>query len=143
MKKIIAFITICVITLLLLAIKYYNYKDEYGSIKERNTKYESYFQKEIYGTDIATIINRAVDDNENNGIKKDSKGFYIDDGQDSLKIDVKITDNDTVYSMETLYNGGMTNFVNYYNNVPFECKKIEYHSKTKKIKYILFEQKNE
>ena len=143
MKKIMAFITIVAIILIMLAIKYYNYKDEYSKIKEINAQYESYYQKEIYGTDVATIVNRAVNDNENNNVKKDSKGYYIENNTDSIKVEIKITDNDTTYNMETLYNGGMANFVKYYNNVEFECTKIEYHSETKKIKYMLFEQKNE
>lgn len=143
MKKIITFMSIVAVILILLAIKYYNYKDEYSKIKTINTQYESYYKKEIYGTDVATLVNRAVNDNENNNVKKDSKGFYIENNTNSIKIEIKITDNDTTYQMETLYNGGMTNFVNYYNNIEFECTKIEYHSKTKRIKYLLFEQKNE
>ena len=141
MKKILIIITFVIIILILFAIKYYNFKDELSKTKGINAQYESYFQKELYGTDVATIVNRAVNDNENNRIKKDSKGFYIDNNKDSIKVDVKITDNNMVYSMESLYNGGMTNFVNFYNNVEFECTKIEYHEGTKKIKYILFEQK--
>ena len=129
MKKILIIITFVIIILILFAIKYYNFKDELSKTKGINAQYESYFQKELYGTDVATIVNRAVNDNENNNNK------------DSIKVDVKITDNNMVYSMESLYNGGMTNFVNFYNNVEFECTKIEYHEGTKKIKYILFEQK--
>ena len=142
MKKIMIFRTFIIIILTLFAIKYYNFKDEYRKTKGINAQYESYFQKELYGTDVATIVNRAVNDNENHNVKKDSKGFYIDNNKDSIKVDVKITDNNTVYSMESLYGGGMTNFVNFYNNVEFECTKIEYHEGTQKIKYILFEQKN-
>lgn len=143
MKKIITFLSIIAIILLLLAIKYYNYKDEYSKIKLINTQYESYYKKVLYGTDVATIVNRAVNDNESNNVKKDSKGFYIENDTNSIKVEIKIADNDTTYKMETLYNGGMANFVNYYNNIEFECTKIEYHSKTKRIKYLLFEQKNE
>lgn len=142
MKKIIAFITCMTIILIVLAIKYYDYKDKYSQIKEINTKYESYYQKEIYGTDVATIINRAVNDNETNNVKKDDKGFYIENDTDSIKVEVKITDNDTMYQMETLYGGGMATFVQYYNIIEFKCTKIEYHPKTKRIKYMLFEQQN-
>lgn len=142
MKKVMIFITFIIIILILFAIKYYNFKDEYSKTKGINAQYESYYQKELYGTDVATIVNRAVNDNENHNVKKDSNGFYIDNNNDSIKVDVKITDNSTIYSMESLYNGGMTNFVNFYNNVVFECTKIEYHEGTKKIKYILFEQKD-
>lgn len=142
MKKIMAFITGITIILIILAIKYYDYKDQYSKIKEINAKYESYYQKEIYGTDVATIVNRAVNDNETNNVKKDDKGFYIENDTDSIKVEIKIIDNDTMYQMETLYNGGMTNFVKYYNIIKFECTKIEYHSKTQRIKYMLFEQKS-
>lgn len=143
MKKIIAFFILIATILVLLVIKFYDYKAEYSQIKGRNVQYESYYQKELSGIDVATIVNRAVNDNETNNIKKDSKGFYIDNNVDSLKVEVKITDNDTIYSMEVLYNGGMANFVKYYGNIDFECTKIEYHSKTKKIKYMLFEQKSD
>ena len=143
MKKIIAFLILIATILVLLVIKFYDYKAEYSKIKGRNVQYESYYQKELSGIDVATIVNRAVNDNETNNIKKDSKGFYIDNQADSIKVEVKITDNDTIYSMETLYNGGMANFVKYYGNIDFECTKIEYHSKTKKIKYMLFEQKSD
>lgn len=143
MKKIIAFLILIATILVLLVIKFYDYKAEYSKIKGRNVQYESYYQKELSGIDVATIVNRAVNDNETNNIKKDSKGFYIDNQADSIKVEVKITDNDTIYSMETLYNGGMANFVKYYGNIDFECTKIDYHSKTKKIKYMLFEQKSD
>ena len=42
--------------------------------------------------------------------------------------------------METIYNGGMVAFVQYYNSIYFECKKIEYN-KLGKVSYVLFEQK--
>ena len=49
-------------------------------------------------------------------------------------------DNDKVYNMETLYGGGMNNFLQYYNQIKFKCTKIEYHKSTNRIKYMLFEQ---
>ena len=42
--------------------------------------------------------------------------------------------------MEAFYNTGMDDFKEIYRNVKFKCTKIEYHEKTKKIKYMLFEQ---
>lgn len=143
MKKLAIITTLAIISLVMFIYKYYNFKSEYSQIKTRNAEYESYFQKELYGNDIATIVNRAVNDNEKNNVKKDSNGLYIENSTNSLKVDVKITDNDTLYTMEKLYNGGMTNFVTFYQDVEFECTKIEYHKSSKKIKYMLFEQKSE
>lgn len=143
MKKIAVIITLTIISLMMFGYKYFNFKSEYSQIKRRNAEYESYYKKELYGSDIATIVNRAVNDNERNNVKKDSKGLYIDNNSNSLKVEVKITDNDTLYNMEMLYNGGMANFVRFYQDVEFECTKIEYHQSTKNIKYMLFEQKSE
>ena len=42
--------------------------------------------------------------------------------------------------METLYNGGIVTFVQYYNSIQFECTKIGYNS-LGKVNYMLFEQK--
>ena len=38
------------------------------------------------------------------------------------------------------YNGGMENFIQYYNQIKFKCTIIEYHKDTNKVKYMLFEQ---
>ena len=51
-----------------------------------------------------------------------------------------MTDNNSIYQMETIYNGGMQNFSNYYGNIKFKCIEIKYHNFTNKVKYMLFEQ---
>ena len=140
MKKIIAIILCLVIVIMSILIgKYYNYKQEYNKIKEENLEYEYYLEKEIYGTEVVTVINKAVNNNQINKIEKDSDGFYVPNDINSVKIDIKIIDNDMTYKMETLYNGGMTNFVQYYNTILFKCSKIEYNSKGR-VSYLLFEQ---
>ena len=52
-------------------------------------------------------------------------------------------DNDKTYTMETIYNGGMDKFIQYYRDIKFKCTKIEYHKLTGKVKYMLFEQTTE
>ena len=103
-------------------------------------EFESYLNQEIYGNDLATVINRAVDNNSKNNVEKTNKGIYIDNEANSISIEIKFTDNDSVYKMETLYNSGMQNFINYYNRIKFKCTDIKYHNSTKKVKYMLFEQ---
>ena len=53
-----------------------------------------------------------------------------------------MVENDKHYElqMEQIYNSGTEQFVQYYGNIKFKCSKIEYHKKTGRIKYILFEQ---
>lgn len=142
MKKTILFIiSIVLIVMALLLSKFYTYKENYNSTKEANLRYEKYLEKEIKGTDIATIINQAIDDNEDYYIKKDEKGKYLQDDENSVNVEIKITDfkDEKIYTMETLYNGGMNEFVKYYGQISFKCSEKKYH-KNGKIKYILFEQ---
>lgn len=140
MKKfIIIFISIAIATLALI-YGYFTYNDNIKTIKQENAVYEEYYQKEIYGADLATVINKAINSNETNYIEKDNKGAYIENNTNSIKIDIHILDNDTTYNMETFYNNGIDKFVENYNIIQFKCTNIEYHNNTGKIKYMLFEQ---
>ena len=140
MKKfIIIFISIAIATLALI-YGYFTYNDNIKTIKQENAVYEGYYQKEIYGADLATVINKAINSNETNYIEKDNKGAYIENNTNSIKIDIHILDNDTTYNMETFYNNGIDKFVENYNIIQFKCTSIEYHDQTGKIKYMLFEQ---
>lgn len=134
------------VTLIICAIllsKYYSIKENHNKIIKFNLKYEQYTNKPIAGRDVATIINQAVDDNEYFMVKKDENQRYIQDDENSINIEIEITEFKDVqtYTMETLYNGGMSEFVKYYGQILFECKKIEYNSKGQ-VKYMLFEQIN-
>lgn len=142
MKKILIYI-ICIVLIILSVIgtKYLNFKEQKSLIQKYNLEYEVYLNQDVTGRELTTAINRAVNNNEKNLVQKDEKGFYIDDDNNSVKIEIKILDNDTTYQMETLYNGGMENFIQYYGDINFNCSKIDYNSKGK-VSHIIFEQKN-
>lgn len=140
MKKIALFFLIIIIIIVGVSYIYLNYKASYNNAKRENMQFESYYNKEIYGTELTTIINKAIDSNDNNEISKDEKGKYIDNKNNSINIDIKIIDNDKTYQMETLYNGGMDKFIQYYSQIEFKCTKIEHHKYTNRVKYMLFEQ---
>ena len=141
MKKIIIFI-ICVVIIILSVFgnKYLNYREEKSLIKKENLEYETYLNKEVSGRDLTTAINRAINSNEKNKVSKDENNFYINNDINSIGIEIKISDNDQTYKMETLYNGGMVTFIQYYGDISFECTKIEYNSKGR-VSYMIFEQK--
>lgn len=141
MKKTIIFI-ICVVIIILSVFgnKYLNYREEKSLIKKENLEYETYLNKEVSGRDLTTAINRAVNSNEKNKVSKDENCLYTNNDINSISIEIKISDNDQTYKMETLYNGGMVTFIQYYGDISFECKKIDYNSKGR-VSYMLFEQK--
>ena len=140
MKKIIILILILIAVLMAFLYSFANYKIAYTEIKKENAAYEQYLNKEIYGTDVATVINKALNNNEKNKISKNEKGLYIDDNENAIIIDIYILDNETTYNMQTLYSNGIEKFVQNYNLVKFKSSKVEYNEKNGRIKYILFEQ---
>ena len=140
MKKIFIFLAIVLVIVAIVGFKYMSYKNEYNIIQNENAEFEEYKDKEVYGLNVGTMINKAVDKNTKNKIEKDDNGNFIQNDSNSIEIEIYMTDNETTYKMETIYNAGTEQFVQYYGNIKFKCSKIEYHEKTGKIKYLLFEQ---
>ena len=140
MKKIFIFLAIVLVIVAIVSFQYISYKNEYNIIQNENAEFEEYKDKEVYGLNVGTMINKAVDKNTKNKIEKDDNGNFIQNDSNSIEIEIYMTDNETTYKMETIYNSGTEQFVQYYGNIKFKCSKIEYHKNTGKIKYILFEQ---
>lgn len=139
-KYIIILIILIAVVITCVLYAYQTYKKNINDLKEYNASFEQYKDKSIEGTEIATILNKAVNSNEQNNIQKDSKQNYIQNNENSIKIDIYIKENDTTYSMETIYNMGVEKFINSFSLETFKITKIEYHNQTKLIKYILIEQ---
>ena len=141
MKKTLALILIFIIIIMCFFFsKYLNYKEQQKRIKIENLEFETCLNKEIFGTEMISFINNAIDKNEKNKVPKNENGFYIQNDYNSIQIEIKIIDNNTIYRMETLYNGGMINFAQNYNSIYFECTKINYN-KFGKVNYMFFEQR--
>lgn len=143
MKKLIIFFAVIIVIISAISLIYFNYKAEYNMAKRSNMEFEQYLNKEIDGMEVATAINKAVDNNEKYEISKNNKGIYLGDNENSIRIEIKMTDDNSIYQMETIYNSGIQNFINYYGNIKFKCTNIEYHNSSNKVKYILFEQISE
>lgn len=147
MKKnliIISLILLIIIVTCIVAIKANSKTSK--AIQKQNSEYEQYLTSEIYGTDVVTLINKAISNNETNNVQKDEKGLYINNNKDSIIIDlVMITDEEknvtTVYKMEAISKVGITEFINNFNTAKFECTKKEYHKETGRISYIQISQK--
>lgn len=140
MKKVIILLITIVIIVCIVSFQYNSYKRNQNSISSENAEFEQYTTNEIYGIDLATIINKSVDKNEKNKITKDENGFFTQNEENSIEVEIYIKENDTTYKMEQIYKQGTEQFVQFFINEKFKCSKVEYHQKTNKIKYMLFEQ---
>lgn len=136
--------TIIVIILIFLAIItciYMNYKDvmfAQNEAKKFNSDFEFYNKESILGTDITTLINKAIDNNEKYNIEKNSEGLYVSDGKNSIEIYIYMIINDTTYPMERLKTTGLEQFTKYFGEVEFKCTDVKYHEKTGKISEMTF-----
>ena len=140
MKKIAIFFIIIIAIVSTIAYIYLNQIAKVKAAEIENAKFEIYKDQEILGTELATIVNKAIDNNQKNEIKQDKDGKYIDNNVNSINIDIKFIDDDVIYNIEKIYNGGIEKFVYYYRDITFICKEAQYHDSTGKIKYMMFEQ---
>ena len=146
MKKILICLIIVLIVATIITVMYISQKNiEIAKVTKINQNYEMYLNKEVLGLEVATVINRATNDNEKNNIPKDNDGFFIENDTNSIKVELIMLseDNTKTYQMETLQKVGINGFIKNFNLINFKCSKIEYHEKTKLISKIIFEQTEE
>ena len=140
MKKIAIFLLIIIGIVSTISYLYLNGINNQRIAQKENIKFEIYKDEEITGAEVTTLINKAINSNQQNEIEKDKKGRYIDNETNSINIDIKFIDDDVTYNIEKIYNNGMDKFLTYYRDIKFKCVDVQYHDKTQKIKYMLFEQ---
>ena len=68
-KNILLIIVIFFIIMCVLFVTLRNIQANERALQKENSEYEVYLNKEIYGTDLASLINKIVDHNEKNNVK--------------------------------------------------------------------------
>lgn len=143
MKKTFLILLTVIVTLILISSYYiYNARLMETSAQKNNKQYEEYCNKQIIGTQLISLINKAIDNNEKNGVLKQLNSIYYENNnKNSIQITVKFTEEDRIIKMEDIAEKGTENFVKYFSTAIFECTKVEYHKDTQYIKSLHFEQK--
>ena len=139
MKKVI--IVILSIFLIIMISIYMNYRQAVSKelqAKKFNQDYEFFNKEAILGTDVTTMINKAMDNNEKHGIKKDENGVYIPDDEYSVKIYVYMIIDENTYPMEQLVQTGLSEFTRYFGEVHFNCTDVKYHKTNGRIAEMTF-----
>lgn len=149
MKKSIIIISTFLLVTIVVCIVGININAKNNNVaRQQNKQFEDYLSNEIYGTDVVTLINKAINNNENNNVLKDEKGLYINNNQNSIQIDLVMITNEekqetTIYKMEAISKVGITEFIKNFNTAKFKCTKKEYHTATGKIAHIELSQQYE
>ena len=80
MKKIIiSILIILVVVIIVILVNISNNNIKLNDVSKFNEQFETFKDKTLYGADILTIINKAIDNNDVHDIAKKENGEYIDD----------------------------------------------------------------
>ena len=148
MKKNIVIISLILLIIIIICfIGIWNNSKRLLMQKQENKEYEQYLNKEIYGTDVATILNKAMNSNKQNSLEQ-KDGKYIENDTNSIIVELVMITNEEKektkkYRMETIEKVGINEFIKNFNTAKFKITKMEYHKKTGKIKYIEISQQYE
>ncbi len=140
MKKIAIFFIIIIAIISTVAYIYLNQIATNRQLQKENAQFNIKQDQEMTGQDLATILNRVLDTNEKNKILQDKNGNYIENSENSIKMDITFIDIDVTYNIERIGQAGIANFVQNYRGIIFKCNEVQYHKATGKIKYMKFEQ---
>ena len=102
MKKIAIFFIIVIAIVSTVTYIYLNQVANYRTTQKENAKIAVNKEKEMTGSELATIMNKVLDTNAKNKIQKDEEGKYIDNGENSINIDIIFIDNDVIYNIEKI-----------------------------------------
>lgn len=139
-RKLLVILGIFIIILLFIVYLLYNYRNDIIQMQSFNKQYEVYYEKTILGTDLATVLNKAMDYNKKSDIEKDSKDRYYLETDKSLFIEIKFSEKDETVRMEDILSKEVETFISFYGAASFKCTKIEYHESNKQVKSLYFEQ---
>lgn len=141
-KTLIVFSIIFLSAVLIVSVSLVQNKENLITIQKENAEYEKYKEGQVFGTQVASLINKAINENLKNEVKQDEKGFFIENETNSVKIEIKLQNEKELktYQMETIQKVGTDGFIKNFNLILFKCTNIEYHEQTKRVSKVVFEQ---
>lgn len=145
MKKVLIILLTVFIILAVSIYTVYSYRVKMISQQKLNKEYEEYYNIQILGTELISIINRTIDINNKNQIGRDENNYYIDNGKDSIEIYIRFIYKSEIkeVKMEDIEKMSTETFIKMYSTASFKCTNIEYHEKTNRVKSLTFEELQE
>lgn len=139
-SKILIILFVFFIILIISIYGVYTYRTNISNSQKINNEYKKYYNVQVLGNELISIINRTIDINEKNKITKNEQGQYIENNNNSIKLYVSFIYKDDYkkLEMEKISQNGIDNFMKVYGAASFKCTEITYHDKTKNIKSVTF-----
>ena len=133
-KNIIVFLVILILILCIIYVNTRVVQKKKLEVDTFNRDFTLQNKSDVKGIEVITLINKAISNNEKNGVERDANGFFMDDEN---RIEITVIFNEKSYQMERIDAVGIESFVEYFGSVDFECTKVSYH-KSGKISEMTF-----
>lgn len=141
MKKTIIVLCCIFIAIIISLYTYYqNTQSVLQGVKKFNYQFEQYFDKEIYGADVVTIMSKAIDNNNQYDIDRNEENKFIEDNKYCLKVMIKFKDVDQTFDMESIEKAGIEGFMQNFSKSTFKIIEYNYNEESKRIGKILIEE---
>lgn len=140
MKKYIILLVATVFVACVIIYARFQFKVNKSMVNFENNPYTSIVGKNISSAELATLINKAMNKNADNEVQRDENGYFIENDENSIKIDVHFLLDDTILKAEQIEKSDLNLFITAYSSAQFKCTKIEYHNKSKLVKYLYIEE---
>ena len=152
-KTFLILLSIFIIIVLILVFAIHTSEKRKALVDDYNKTYTVYENREIMGTELISLINKAIDDNEKNNVEKQENTIYYENNnKNSIQITVQFLNaekgkedelSEEIIPMENIARQTSESFMQFYSTAKFKCTKIEYHENTNFVKSLAFEQVNE
>lgn len=136
MKKIgILICTLVIVIVAVIGVNIYSYNERLKAAEKNNKNYQSYYNVEVLGSDVGSLINKILDTNSKNNIQKDEN-----EKENSISVTIKFLELDKNISIEAIEKQGVDRFIKNFGAETFKCTEIEYYPNAKGVKSMHFEQ---
>ena len=144
MKKSVFIILSILLIISITICLYINNARRLANLAQKNNKeYEQYYEQEILGTTLISLINKTMNYNNKNNIQKQEDTiYYKNNDTNSIQITIKFLESDKIINMEDIAEKQSESFIKFFATSSFKCTNIEYHKKTNNIQSMHFEQIN-
>lgn len=111
-------------------------------LKVFNDQYESYNRKLLRGTDVISVMNKVLDNNDKYGINGYDEPDYIMKAEFILSEEIGGLQVGKTYNVETIQTirNDEESFTEFKRKV-FDCIRLQYNKTTGRVNYMLFEER--
>ena len=142
MKKTLVLILVVVIVIICIVFaNYIDFSKRKVEIETFNKEFLAYENSNIQINTIITLMNKAIEENRQNGLQQDENQIFQENDTNSIKLYLELKSSNAVIPMEELIlnkKAGRERVGLAFSDLLFNITNVEYHQKSGQVKKIVF-----